>query len=163
MKKPLVALLIAPDEQKRRDILTGKQFASIRMGYRDYEIGQTVMLCCHLVPWVVQADITEVWCYHVRDLTEADCLAAGFDCIDGMIKSLKKFYPDINSQSLITVIRWNNVRGKLVDELADDPCPFCEGKGSIGAAGVCTIRPKAGAICTICNGTGRKSGIKYGD
>lgn len=114
MNQPLVALLIAPDKNMRRNIETGKKKISIRLNYRDYRVGQTIMLCCHLVPWVVQADITEVRHCTLKEVTEVEYQGDGFSCIAGMIKGLRTFYPNVGLDSPVTVIKWGHVRGKLV-------------------------------------------------
>ncbi len=114
MKQPLVALLISPDKKMRRNIETGKKKISIRLDHRDYKVGQTIMLCCHLVPWAVQADVTEVRHCTLKDVTEEEYQADGFNCVADMIKGLRAFYPNVGLDSPVTVIKWDKARGKLV-------------------------------------------------
>jgi hypothetical protein len=113
MKKPIQALLIAPDETMRANIISGKKRITIREGFRDYNQG-AVMLCCHIEPWAVLADITEVKHCLISQLDHADIVADGFSTRMDLIDGLRKYYPNISVDSAVTVIRWENARGKLV-------------------------------------------------
>lgn len=116
MKGPLQGLLISPDHYARTSILYGGQTGTIREGHRDYRPG-TVMLCCHLVPWAVMAQITEVHHTTLRKVTHVDWEAAGFSSKQRMFEGLRQFYPDMKPSSPVTVIRWDpdSVRGFLKD------------------------------------------------
>ena len=114
MKQPLQALLIAPDEGMRAAIINGRKVATVRNGLREYEIGP-VMLCCHLVPWAVMADVIEVTHTVLANLTQEQVEADGYDSAELLLASLRKFYPDVQLDSPITFVRWTNVRGALID------------------------------------------------
>lgn len=114
MKNPMYALLIAPDHEMRRSILYGGKTITIREGHRDYRPGP-VMLCCHLVPWAVMADITNVRHCTLREVTEEEYQDDGFHTQDDLLKGLQRFYPNMTLDSPVTVIRWQNARGFLVD------------------------------------------------
>lgn len=114
MKNPLYALLVAPDTYMREEILLGKQQTTIREGHRDYRSGP-VMLCCHIEPWAVMADIIYVGFPTLGRVKEEDYQDAGFSTKEEMVEGLRKFYPDITLESPVTVIRWRNVRGILVN------------------------------------------------
>lgn len=114
MKNPLYALLVAPDEQMRLDIVRKIKKISIREGHRDYRLG-SVMLCCHWVPWAVMADITEVRHCALREVTKEEYQADGFKTQKTLLEGLKKFYPTMTLDSPVTIIRWDNVCGQLVD------------------------------------------------
>ncbi len=118
LKPPLQALLISPDDQVRQAILDGKIKATIRDGWRDYRSGP-VMLCCHIKPWAVMADIVSVRHCAVWQITEEEILASGFKNRGELIKKLREFYPGIKPDSLVTVIKWNNVRGHLFKKRQD--------------------------------------------
>jgi len=118
-KRPLTALLIAPDELIRESILDGSKKISIRQGCRDYQVGDVLMLCCHIEPWCVMADVTDVKYSKLRDVTQEEYLADGFKDYSHMLEGMRRFYPDLNQESLMTILRWDNVRGKLVDEFDD--------------------------------------------
>lgn len=115
MKRALQALLISPDEEKRKEILEGKKNITIREGHRDYILGP-VMLCCPIEPWCVEADIVEIKHSTLGEVNEKDYFASGYNNYQDAKDKLKKFYPGINFNSEVTIIRWSNVRGKLVEE-----------------------------------------------
>lgn len=114
LKHPLQALLVAPDQRMRTAILERIKKISIREGRRDYRSGP-VMLCCHLEPWAVMADIVNVRHCTLREVTKEEYKADGFENKVELLNGLKKFYPNMNLDSPVTVIRWDNARGKLVD------------------------------------------------
>jgi hypothetical protein len=116
VKNPLYALLISPDKNARRAILMGKKKITIREEHRDYRAGQAVMICCHLEPWAVMADITEVRHTELGKILEQEHRDDGYENRNELLSDLRIFYPDIDWKSPVTVIRWNNVRGKLKDE-----------------------------------------------
>ena len=116
LKKPLVALLIAPDDGMRQDIVAGIKLITIREGYREgYEPGRLVMLCCQIEPWCVMADITKVRHCLLSEVTQAEWEADGFTSREEMLEGMRRFYPAMTWDSAVTVIYWDNVRGKLVD------------------------------------------------
>ncbi len=114
IKGPLQALLISPDHKTRFDILDGKKTVTVRQGWRKYFVGP-VMLCCHIRPWAVMADIVDVRHCFLREVTEEECRGSGFKNLEDLTRGLKKYYPDINPDSVVTVIKWQNVRGLWVD------------------------------------------------
>lgn len=114
MKHPLQALLIAPEQEMRDAILSGQKTITIREGHRDYRPGQ-VMLCCHLVPWAVMANITEVQHTTLREVLPADMEADGFDSLSYMLDRMKRFYPNLTEDSAVTIVRWEDANGFLVD------------------------------------------------
>lgn len=118
LKWPLQALLIASDEKMRDAVCAKIKKISIREGHRDYRVGP-VMLCCHLVPWAVMADITYVRHCTLREVTKSEYVADGFENKVEMLKGMKKFYPKLNLDSPVTVIYWENARGYLVDNFDD--------------------------------------------
>ena len=115
IRPPLYALLVAPDEKTRNAIIYGQISATIRTDHRDYEEGQSVMLCCHLDPWVVFAIITNVRHCTLNEISKDEVLECGFNTREEVIQGLRKYYPDLNQDSPITFIKWNNVQGWLVD------------------------------------------------
>ena len=115
MKSPLYALLVAPDSQMRADILTGRKAISIREGHRDYQPGTSVMLCCHIEPWAVMADITSVRHCSAKDVTSEEIADDGFSGFQDFLTQMRRFYPIFNESTLVTIIRWNNLRGKLAE------------------------------------------------
>ena len=105
MKKPLQAILIA-GEQMRDDTLSGKKKITIREGHRDYEKGP-VLLGCHILNWAKMAEITSVKHTILRDISEKD-LIDDFGSPSHFMasKTLSQWYPNINLDSAVTVVRW---------------------------------------------------------
>lgn len=114
MKQPLYAILIAPDQKVRNAILDGVKKITIREGHRDYKKGK-VMLCCHLAPWAVMAEIVKVRHCTLRGVTKEECVADGFSNRVELLRGLQIFYTDITLDSSVTVIRWDSVEGLLKD------------------------------------------------
>ena len=114
MKPALQALLIAPDHDMRTHILYGGKTITIRKGHRDYKPGP-VMLCCHVVPWAVLAEITDVRHCALQEVTEEEYEADGFLSQEDLLKGLQKYYPNMTLDSPVTVIRWKDAKGFLVD------------------------------------------------
>ncbi len=120
LRKPLVALLFSPDQVVRKAILEGKKQITIRDGYREYHPGTPVVLCCcEKDPWCVQADITGVRYCRLAEVTEEEWQAAGFPSREEGLEGMRRFYPALTWDSAVTIIRWKNVRGKLVDDWAE--------------------------------------------
>ena len=117
MKQPLYALLIAPDEEMRHRVETGEKTITIREGHRDYRAGP-VMLCCEKVPWAVMADITDVRHCALREIAEDEWTADGFVSQADLLAKMRRFYPKLELDSAVTVIRWKDARGALVERHA---------------------------------------------
>lgn len=120
MRSPLYALLLAPDLDERHNVEVGTKTITIREGHRDYQAKKPVMICCHVEPWCVMADISSVRHCSLRDVTEAELRDDGYTDLDDMLSQLREYYPTLTPSSPVTVIRWENVRGKLVDEREND-------------------------------------------
>lgn len=115
MKRPMVALLIAPIATMREAIIAGRKTITIREGHRDYQVGDRVMLCCHLKIWAVMAEVTEVRHTIVRNVTEQEYNDSGYHHLAEMLADLKRFYPQLTIDSPVTVVRWANISGELVE------------------------------------------------
>lgn len=116
VKRPLVALLIANEPEMRKAILEGRKRITIREGWCDYHPRTTVMLCAYEEPWCVLAEITVVRHKRLFEVTTVEWQADGYANREEMLLDLRRFYPKIGSGSPVTVIYWENVRGKLVDD-----------------------------------------------
>jgi len=115
MKRALQALLISPNERNREKILKGEKKITIREGHRDYVLSK-VMLCCPIDPWCVEAEITGVRHCILKEVTAIECSDEGYDSQKKMIKDLQHYYPELTLDSKVTIIRWDNVQGELVNE-----------------------------------------------
>ena len=115
LKRPLQALLIASDIEMREAILNEDKKITIRKGYRDYQEG-FVLLACPTDPWCVGADIVDVRYCLLKEINEEEYKADGFTDYEHLLGGMRNYYPDINGESEMTVIKWDNIRGKLVDD-----------------------------------------------
>ena len=107
------AILIANDSLMREKIVTGDKKITIRRGKRDYKIGP-VMLCCHLEPFAILADITEVRQTTLREVKVNELQDDGFTNHVDLLQGLREYYPNMSLSDNVTVVRWENPRGKLV-------------------------------------------------
>ena len=114
MKPPLQALLIAPDEEMREKILRGEKQITIREGHRDYRLGNC-LLACPDEPWCVEVNVTNVRHCLIGKISKEEYRADGYESQGRMLRDLRRFYPNIELQTPATVIQWENVRGKLVE------------------------------------------------
>lgn len=108
-------ILIAPDDRMRTNILSGAKKITIREGHRDYQPGQA-MICCHLVVWAVMVDVTDVKHCTLVDITPEEWESDGFTSQQNLLEGMRRFYPSLTFDSPVTVLRWQNARGTLVDE-----------------------------------------------
>lgn len=104
MKRALRAILIAGKEMKA-DVLEGKKKITIREGRRDYSNGP-VLIGCHVLNWATMREITNVRYATLKNVPEEDYRDDGFDSKADMLMALSKFYPNVNWDSLVTIIRW---------------------------------------------------------
>ena len=130
LKRPLTALLIAPNDEMRRNILNGTKKITIREGHRDYQPG-LVMICCPVDPFCVEATITDVKHCRLDGVTREEYIANGYKSASEMRDDLRQYYPKIDYYSPVTVIKWDNVGGKLVDDY----------KMQVSEKGKCCERP----------------------
>ena len=118
LKRPLVALLLSPDQTMWEDAATGRKKITIREGHRDYIPGEKVMLCCEIRSDAMAADITSVRHCTVGEVTPEEYHADKYASPEHMLSDLGQYYPNLTMDSPVTVIRWDNVRGTLVNGIA---------------------------------------------
>ncbi|MFH1047942.1 MAG: ASCH domain-containing protein [Patescibacteria group bacterium] len=116
LRFPLTAILLAPEPTMWEDALSGRKQITIREGHRDYRAGTTAILCCYILNIAVQVDITEVRHCRLVQLTEDELKADGFLDLKDCMTQMKRFYPNIAFDSEVTVLRWNNIRGSIIDK-----------------------------------------------
>lgn len=117
LRRPLTALLLAPDPQVWTDVLLGKKRITVREGHRDYREETAAVLCSHELNVALMIDITSVRHCLLSELTEEELASDGFLDHKDCVMQLRQFYPDIDLFSPVTVIRWDNVCGDMVDRL----------------------------------------------
>jgi hypothetical protein len=116
LKPPLYALLLAAEKPMWHAACAGLKQISIRTGHRDYQANRPMILATPDWNWTAMVDITSVRHCLAIELTENEIKADGFRDLPDMLKQMKRFYPEITESSEVTVIRWDNIRGKLVED-----------------------------------------------
>jgi len=104
MKRALQAILIAGEAMKE-DVLSGKKKITIREGHRNYTNGP-VLIGCHILSWATLRNITLVAYKTLDEVTNEEYTADGFESKGDMFLGLRRFYPDIDWNSPVTVIEW---------------------------------------------------------
>lgn len=102
--KPLQAILIA-GEKSRDDVMQGHKTTTIRMGWRDYEIG-FILIGCHILNWAVGAKVIEVTHYIFKDVPLKLLKKNGYKDFDVALSEMKKLYPTIEPMSKVTWVEW---------------------------------------------------------
>lgn len=110
MKNPLYGLLIADDVQMRFNLITGVKRISMREGHRDFKNGP-MLIGDPENSFVVMVDIIKVKHILLSEVSPEEWEADGFVSQEDMLEKLKKFYPNINLDSPVTILFWENVRG----------------------------------------------------
>jgi len=108
LKRPLQALLIAGSESMAK-IIKGEKKTTLREGHRDYKAGKVVFVITSefgKAAIAVIKQITRVEWKLLKEVTEEEIVAYGFNNIEDMLTSLRAFYPEIGLDSPITVIEW---------------------------------------------------------
>ena len=106
MRRPYVALLIA-GEQGRRMCDKEQKTISIRQGHRDYQVDDILVLCCHLAGWAGPlAKVTDVRHTIIEKVLAVEYMQDGFDNTSDMIAGLRQFYPGLDEETSVTIIRW---------------------------------------------------------
>lgn len=107
MKRALQAILIAGEEMKF-DVLANRKKITIREGHRDYTKGP-VLIGCNQLDWATMRNIVDVKHTTLVEITKEEYEADGFETKSEMLNGLAKFYPNINWESPVTVIRWEEI------------------------------------------------------
>ncbi len=107
MKRALQAILIAGEEMKF-DVLNGSKKITIREGHRNYTNGP-VLIGCNQRDWATMRQIVDVRHCTLVEITAEEYKADGFETKSELLEGLANFYPDINWDSPVTVIKWDEV------------------------------------------------------
>jgi hypothetical protein len=114
LKRPLVALLLAPDDAMWEAALASRKMITIREGHRDYQVGAKLLIGCHLKGTAFMASVSGVRHCKMEDVTAEERAADGFGSLEEAIHGLARFYPHITTESPVTVLRWKDPHGALV-------------------------------------------------
>jgi len=110
MKRPVQALEIADNPEVLLSIMLEQKKISLREGHRDYIPGKLIIYNCDN-NFSIQVEITSVKHSTLAEITEAEMKADGYQTKEEMLADLKQYYPDLTSESPMTVISWDNVEG----------------------------------------------------
>lgn len=113
--RPLQALRLANDIDMIYAAFGGDKKITIREGHRDYQPGVAI-LCIMESSTYAEIDITSVQHTTLDNVTIEDLRADGFVDNNQAFEGLRLFYPDLKPDSPVTVIRWDNIRGRAVDD-----------------------------------------------
>jgi hypothetical protein len=117
VERPIFAITIPLNTEIHHAILGEKITGTILLGHPNYSNGP-VYLCCHTSSWVVRADITRVKQCELNEVSYDDHIRAGYNSVVDLLAKMKKFFPNksVEISSRVTVIKWSNLDGKLVDD-----------------------------------------------
>ncbi len=73
------------------------------------------MLACHFEPWAIMADITEVRHCLLSEIATHEVEVEEFGAPEDLFRVLRRNNPGFHLASRITIIRWDNIRGSLVE------------------------------------------------
>jgi len=85
--------------------INGSKFQTIRDGHRDYKTGK-VLFTCPKIGWSLIKEITEVIHTTVRNCSEEHYHNEGWTSHADMIVCLRRYYPNINMDTDITIIKF---------------------------------------------------------
>lgn len=82
----------------------GFKLCTIRAGKRDIATGELTFFTTSRNGHEVKVNVTEVRYKKLGELTDAEAQLDGADNAAHMARALKRFYPDIDAQSMITIV-----------------------------------------------------------
>ena len=118
--RPFTTLLISPEVPMRQAILAGDKTVTLRLGHRDYQRGDKLMLCCHLDPWAVMTTVVSVRHTSLAEVGQLDWEAEGFDSHQEMVEGIERYYGPMIPQQNITILRWGALEGQLTEPPTED-------------------------------------------
>ncbi|KKW06234.1 MAG: hypothetical protein UY40_C0001G0012 [candidate division CPR1 bacterium GW2011_GWC1_49_13] len=117
-KYPLVAIEIA-GQRAQLDTLDGLKEITIQEGWRDYRVGTRVILTGGREhPWCAEAEIVGVAHCLLEELKPEELKVDGYATHQEALDDMRQWHPNLTMKSKVTVIRWTNVRGTLVEQRA---------------------------------------------
>jgi len=95
-------------KEYKEKILKGKKVSTIRLGKRKYSIGEVVELIVENKTFA-KAKIKNVEYLTLKELSEEDARKDGFESKRKLLKALKKHYPKIKENSVVTRIEFEKI------------------------------------------------------
>ena len=120
MQPQQCALWVSSDQIKTGSILSGKITTTVTERCYDYKFGRSLILCNHVECWVVMVDIIAVRHCLFSEMTTQECQAVGFETCWSLLDNLRIFNASLSLSSEVTIIKWSNMRGKLVDNYKEN-------------------------------------------
>jgi len=106
--KPLQALLVADPEMMAK-IIAGVKKITVRLGFKDYKVDKAVFVLTSendKATLAVVKNIKKIQWKTLLQLTKEEIEADGYKDLNDALNGLRRFYPEIGLESLITVIEW---------------------------------------------------------
>lgn len=110
MKPVLQALQISGGIDERLRILASGQTIDIRMGERGVVEGPLALID-YQIPFSVMVDVVYVRYCRLGDVTREEYEADGYSSQEALLSDLQGYYTDATLDSIVTVIKYTNVRG----------------------------------------------------
>jgi len=88
-----------------RKIISGEKRATIRLGKKDVREGMTVYLAVGGRPFA-RARIVRVSYKKLKELTRHEIRSEGYTSLPDLISDLKKIYPALSPDDMVTYIEW---------------------------------------------------------
>ena len=93
------------DPKYVQKILSGKKRATIRRGIRQVKPGDVVVLTADNKPFAT-AQIVRVSLKRVSELTNADARKDGYRSVQRLKHELRRFYPKLGDDDIVTIIEF---------------------------------------------------------
>ena len=90
-------------------ILRGEKRATLRLGIKDYRVGEIVKVRCG-DEVLGDAVITEIRVLRLSQLTDEDVRLDGYKRRDELLKDLKRFYGDFKDDDVFTQIKFKLIK-----------------------------------------------------
>lgn len=116
MKPLLQSLQISGGSEERLRILTSQQTVDIRLHKRKGIVAKgELLLFDHHTPFIAMVDIVYFRYCRLGDVTSEEYQADGYNTQEELLADLQRYYPTVTLDSVVTVIKYANVRGYWVD------------------------------------------------
>jgi hypothetical protein len=87
-------------------ILSGKKTSTVRLGIRDYPLGQATIISGK---FQIPIEITEIEFMTIGHLDENVAESEGYDTLDELLQALRRFYPEAESEHDVTLVHFRQL------------------------------------------------------
>lgn len=102
------ALFIQNDDRINL-IKSGEKYATARLGDRDFEVGEKLVLYNHEIQWVAETKVVDVKHCKIEDLTQEDIQAQGYRTRTAFMAVMEKVYPNVALNNRVTLVEWGEL------------------------------------------------------